>query len=70
MRNLNIYLVLLLCLFASKMLAQDPNQKGEQEKQTFEQEMDKQIIKYEQIKQEEENKYNEDDNVEEDLGWK
>ncbi len=36
MRNFTIYLVLLLCLFASKMLAQDPSQKGEQEKQTFE----------------------------------
>ena len=36
MRNLTIYLVLLLCLFASKMLAQDPSQKGEPEKQTFE----------------------------------
>jgi len=36
MRNFTIYLVLLLCLFASKMLAQDPSQKGEQAKQTFE----------------------------------
>ena len=36
MRNFTIYLVLLLCLFASKMLAQDPSQKGELAKQTFE----------------------------------
>jgi hypothetical protein len=36
MRNFTIYLVLLLCLFASKMLAQDPSQKDEQLKQTFE----------------------------------
>jgi hypothetical protein len=60
MRNLNIYLVLLLCLFASKMLAQDPSPKGEQEKETFEQAMGKFNIKYEQIKQEEERKYNEE----------
>ncbi len=36
MRNFTIYLVLLLCLLASKMLAQDPIQKDEQAKQTFE----------------------------------
>lgn len=36
MRNFTIYLVVLLCLFASKMLAQDPSQKDEQVKQTFE----------------------------------
>lgn len=60
MRNLTIYLVLLLCLFASKMLAQDPRQKGEQEKQTFQQAMEKQIIKYEQIKKEEEKIYEEE----------
>lgn len=36
MRNLIIYLSLLLCLFASKMTAQDPSPKGEQAKQTFE----------------------------------
>ena len=36
MRNFTIYLVLLLCLFASKMLAQDPSKKDEQTKQTFE----------------------------------
>jgi hypothetical protein len=36
MRNFTIYLALLLCLYASKMLAQDPSQKGELEKQTFE----------------------------------
>lgn len=36
MRNFTIYLVLLLCLFASKILAQDPSQKGEQTNQTFE----------------------------------
>lgn len=36
MRNYTIYLVLLLCLFTSKMLAQDPSQKGEQTNQTFE----------------------------------
>ena len=36
MRNLIIYLSLLLCLFASKMVAQDPRPKGEQAKQTFE----------------------------------
>lgn len=36
MRNFTIYLVLLLCLFASKMLAQDPSQKGGQANQTFE----------------------------------
>jgi hypothetical protein len=36
MRNFTIYLVLLLCLFASKILAQDASQKGEQTNQTFE----------------------------------
>ncbi|MEC4050411.1 hypothetical protein OX284_013290 [Flavobacterium sp. SUN046] len=36
MRQLAIYLALSLCLFASKMMAQDTNTKGEQEKQTFE----------------------------------
>lgn len=36
MRNFTIYLVLLLCLFTSKMLAQDPSKKDEQAKQTFE----------------------------------
>jgi len=36
MRNFTIYLILLLCLFASKMLAQDPSHKGEQTNQTFE----------------------------------
>jgi hypothetical protein len=36
MRNFTIYLVLLLCLFASKILAQDPSQKSEQTNQTFE----------------------------------
>lgn len=36
MRNFTIYLVLLLCLFASKMLAQDLSKKDEQAKQTFE----------------------------------
>lgn len=36
MRNITIYLVLLLCLFASKILAQDSNQKDEQAKQSFE----------------------------------
>lgn len=60
MRNLNIYLVLLLCLCASKILAQDPSHNGEQAKQTFEQAMEKQKIKYEQIRQEEEKKYNQE----------
>lgn len=60
MRNLNIYLVLLLCLFASKIVAQDSMQKGEQTKQTFEQAMEKQTIKYEEIKKEEEKKYNQE----------
>jgi hypothetical protein len=36
MRNFTIYLVLLLCLFTSKMLAQDLSKKGEQTNQTFE----------------------------------
>lgn len=36
MRNLIIYLSLLLCLFASKMVAQDSSIKAEQAKQTFE----------------------------------
>ena len=36
MRNFTIYLVLLLCLFASKMLAQDSSKKEEQGKLTFE----------------------------------
>jgi hypothetical protein len=36
MRNFTVYLVLLLCLFASKILAQDSSQKGEQTNQTFE----------------------------------
>ena len=36
MRNFTIYLVLLLCLFASKMLAQEPSKKNEEAKQTFE----------------------------------
>lgn len=60
MRNLNIYLVLLLCLFASKMVAQDPNQKGEHEKETFEQAMEKSEENSELIKQEEEKKYNQE----------
>ncbi len=37
MRNLTIFLVLLLCLFSSKIVAQDQNPKDEQVKQTFEQ---------------------------------
>lgn len=57
MRNLNIYLVLLLCLFASKMLAQDPSHNGEQAKQTYEQALEKFTIQYEEIIQEEENRY-------------
>jgi hypothetical protein len=36
MRNFTIYLALLLCLFASKLLAQETNTKDEQAKQTFE----------------------------------
>ena len=36
MRNFTIYLALSLCLFASKLLAQDQNQKGDQTNQTFE----------------------------------
>ena len=36
MRNFTIYLLLLLCLFASKILAQDASQKSEQTNQTFE----------------------------------
>lgn len=36
MRNFTIYLVVLLCLFASKILAQDPSKKNEPTKQTFE----------------------------------
>lgn len=60
MRNLIVYLVLLLCLITSKILAQDPSQKGEQANQTFEQAMEKCEIKYEQIKQEEEKIYNDE----------
>jgi hypothetical protein len=62
MRNLNIYLVLLLCLFASKIVAQDSIQKGEQTKKTFEQAWEELEIKHEQIKQEEEKVYNEEIN--------
>ena len=36
MRNFTIYLALSLCLFASKLLAQETNTKDEQAKQTFE----------------------------------
>jgi hypothetical protein len=36
MRNFTIYLALLLCLFVSKILAQEPSQKSEQTNQTFE----------------------------------
>jgi len=36
MRNFTIYLALSLCLFASKLLAQETNSKDEQAKQTFE----------------------------------
>lgn len=54
MRNLTIYLVLLLCLFVSKILAQDPIHNGEQANQTFEQALEKYGIKYEEMRQEEE----------------
>jgi hypothetical protein len=47
MRNLTVYLVLLLCLFASKMLAQE----------TYEQALEKFTIQYQKIIQEEENRY-------------
>ncbi|WP_243400318.1 hypothetical protein [Flavobacterium alvei] len=50
MRNLTVYLVLLLCFFAGKMLAQE----------TYEQALEKTEIKFEQIKQEEEKAYNEE----------
>ena len=36
MRNFTIYFALLLCLFVSKLTAQETNTKGEQAKQTFE----------------------------------
>ena len=36
MRNFTIYLAVLLCLFASKMTAQETNPKGEKSNQTFE----------------------------------
>ncbi len=52
MRNLTIYLVLLLCLFASKMLAQE----------TYLQASEKYSIKYEKIRQEEGKIYNEEVN--------
>ena len=54
MRNLNIYLALLLCLLASKIFAQDPSQKGEQAEQTFDQAIEKSTVEYNQIQQEEE----------------
>lgn len=57
MRNLNIYLVLLLCLFASKIVAQDSIQKEEQTKQTYDQALEKFNIQYAEIIQEEENIY-------------
>ena len=60
MRNLTIYLVLLLCLFASKMLAQDPSQKGEQVKQTYDEAIEKYEIRSSQIQQEEEKTFNEE----------
>jgi len=53
MRNLIIYLSLLLCLFASKMVAQDPSPKGEQAKQTFETKAKAIAIKMEYITKEE-----------------
>lgn len=53
MRNYTIYLVLLLCLFASKMLAQDPSQKGEQVKQTFEKQVQNIALNIENITKEE-----------------
>jgi len=36
MRNFTIYLALSLCLFASKLLAQETTTKDDQAKQTFE----------------------------------
>jgi hypothetical protein len=60
MRNLTIYLVLLLCLFASKILAQDPSQKGEQVKQTYDEAIEKYEIRFSQIQQEEEKTFNEE----------
>lgn len=47
MRNLNIYLVLLLCFFGSKILAQE----------TFEQAKEKYFVQYSQIRQEENIKF-------------
>lgn len=62
MRNLKIYLILLLFLFANKMLAQDSIQKEEQMKQTYGQALKEYEIKREKIKQEEEKIYNEEIN--------
>lgn len=53
MRNFTIYLVLLLCLFASKMLAQDPNPKGEQGQQSFEKQVKNIASNIEKITKEE-----------------
>ena len=59
MRNLNIYLVLFLCLFVSKIAAQDQSLTNGQAKKTYEEAEKEYTIKAEQIKQEEEKKFNE-----------
>lgn len=53
MRNFTIYLALSLCLFASKLVAQDTRQNGEQAKQTFESKAKAIATKIENITKEE-----------------
>jgi len=60
MRNLIIYLTLLLCLFTSKIFAQDPSQNDEQAKQAYEEACEKYDIKHKQIIEEEGEIFNEE----------
>ena len=52
-KNFTIYLALILCLFASKMIAQVSSQNGEQAKQTFEERAKSIALKIEKITKEE-----------------
>jgi len=60
MRNFTIYLVLFLCLFVSKINAQDPSQKVKQAEQTFKKEYEKMNIQIRQNRQDEEKIYEEE----------
>ena len=52
-KNFTIYLALSLCLFASKLVAQDPSHKGEQAQQSFESKANAIATKIENITKEE-----------------